>query len=68
MLRLSTGRQSSAMALVSGPFEPRFRRTQLLTGVWYTVYEADVVIGADGVKSQARERVLGIADAPKPSG
>ncbi|KAK4702470.1 hypothetical protein P7C70_g3751, partial [Phenoliferia sp. Uapishka_3] len=33
-----------------------------------TVYTADVVIGADGVKSKAREVALGILDAPKPSG
>ncbi|KAI0203407.1 salicylate hydroxylase [Astrocystis sublimbata] len=29
---------------------------------------ADVVIGADGIKSRARELVLGFADAPKSSG
>ncbi|KAL8287413.1 hypothetical protein RQP46_003271 [Phenoliferia psychrophenolica] len=32
------------------------------------IYTADVVIGADGVKSKARELVLGVVDAPKPSG
>jgi salicylate hydroxylase len=30
--------------------------------------EADVVVGADGIKSRARELVLGFADAPKSSG
>ncbi|KAI8946512.1 salicylate hydroxylase [Xylaria longipes] len=29
---------------------------------------ADVIIGADGIKSRARELVLGFADAPKSSG
>lgn len=29
---------------------------------------ADVVLGADGVRSKARELVLGYVDAPKPSG
>jgi salicylate hydroxylase len=29
---------------------------------------ADVVVGADGIKSRARELVLGFADAPKSSG
>ncbi|KAI1152137.1 salicylate hydroxylase [Nemania diffusa] len=29
---------------------------------------ADIVIGADGIKSRARELVLGFADAPKSSG
>ncbi|BGP41482.1 hypothetical protein JCM10450v2_005530 [Rhodotorula kratochvilovae] len=32
------------------------------------VHKADVVLGADGVKSKARELVLGVYDAPKPSG
>ncbi|KDQ57616.1 hypothetical protein JAAARDRAFT_193917 [Jaapia argillacea MUCL 33604] len=31
-------------------------------------FEADIVIGADGIKSQARELVLGFKDAPKSSG
>ncbi|GAA5839973.1 hypothetical protein JCM11251_006576 [Rhodosporidiobolus azoricus] len=31
-------------------------------------YEADVVLGADGVKSQVRERYLGINDKPLASG
>ncbi|ORY69048.1 salicylate hydroxylase [Pseudomassariella vexata] len=30
--------------------------------------EADVVVGADGIKSRARELVLGFQDAPKSSG
>lgn len=29
---------------------------------------ADVIVGADGIKSRARELVLGFADAPKSSG
>jgi salicylate hydroxylase len=29
---------------------------------------ADLIVGADGIKSRARERVLGFADAPKSSG
>ncbi|GAA6050674.1 hypothetical protein JCM3770_000886 [Rhodotorula araucariae] len=32
------------------------------------IHKADVVLGADGVKSKARELVLGVYDAPKPSG
>lgn len=32
------------------------------------VERVDVVIGADGIKSRARELVLGFADAPKSSG
>lgn len=32
------------------------------------VLEADVIVGADGIKSRARELVLGFADAPKSSG
>lgn len=32
------------------------------------VEEADVVVGADGIKSRARELVLGFSDAPKSSG
>ncbi|KAF3763593.1 putative monooxygenase [Cryphonectria parasitica EP155] len=32
------------------------------------VEEADVVVGAEGIKSRARELVLGFADAPKSSG
>lgn len=32
------------------------------------VEEADVIIGADGIKSRARELVLGFSDAPKSSG
>ncbi|BGP25865.1 hypothetical protein JCM10295v2_004805 [Rhodotorula toruloides] len=32
------------------------------------LYKADVVLGADGVKSKARELVLGVYDAPRPSG
>ncbi|KAH7908345.1 monooxygenase [Hygrophoropsis aurantiaca] len=30
--------------------------------------EADIVIAADGIKSQARQYVLGVSDNPKPSG
>lgn len=33
-----------------------------------TVEEADVIVGADGIKSRARELVLGFSDAPKSSG
>ncbi|KAJ4387845.1 hypothetical protein N0V93_008448 [Gnomoniopsis smithogilvyi] len=33
-----------------------------------TVVEADVIVGADGIKSRARELVLGFSDAPKSSG
>lgn len=33
-----------------------------------TVVRADVVVGADGIKSRARELVLGFTDAPKSSG
>lgn len=32
------------------------------------VEEADLIIGADGIKSRARELVLGFSDAPKSSG
>lgn len=32
------------------------------------VKEADVIVGAEGIKSRARELVLGFADAPKSSG
>lgn len=32
------------------------------------VEEADIIIGADGIKSRARELVLGFSDAPKSSG
>lgn len=32
------------------------------------VEEADVVVGADGIKSSARELVLGFTDRPKSSG
>ncbi|KUI56437.1 6-hydroxynicotinate 3-monooxygenase [Cytospora mali] len=32
------------------------------------VEKADVIVGADGIKSRARELVLGFADAPKSSG
>lgn len=32
------------------------------------VEEADVIVGADGIKSRARELVLGFSDAPKSSG
>lgn len=32
------------------------------------VERADVIVGADGIKSRARELVLGFADAPKSSG
>lgn len=33
-----------------------------------TVVRADVIVGADGIKSRARELVLGFTDAPKSSG
>lgn len=33
-----------------------------------TVERADVIVGADGIKSRARELVLGFEDAPKSSG
>lgn len=33
-----------------------------------TTLAADVVVGADGIKSRAREQVLGLADAPRSSG
>lgn len=33
-----------------------------------TEVEADIVIGADGIKSKTRELVLGFKDAPKSSG
>ncbi|KAI3401076.1 hypothetical protein diail_220 [Diaporthe ilicicola] len=33
-----------------------------------TVARADVIVGADGIKSRARELVLGFTDAPKSSG
>lgn len=33
-----------------------------------TVLRADVIVGADGIKSRARELVLGFTDAPKSSG
>jgi salicylate hydroxylase len=33
-----------------------------------TVARADVIVGADGIKSRARELVLGFNDAPKSSG
>ncbi|CAK7227150.1 hypothetical protein SCUCBS95973_006445 [Sporothrix curviconia] len=33
-----------------------------------TTDEADLVVGADGIKSRARELVLGFADAPRSSG
>ncbi|KAK6532489.1 hypothetical protein TWF281_006678 [Arthrobotrys megalospora] len=38
---------------------------RLESGEWV---EADIVIGADGIKSQTRELVLGFADKPKSSG
>src|SRR5690606_28228326 len=31
-------------------------------------FSADIIIGADGIKSQTRELVLGFSDAPKSSG
>lgn len=33
-----------------------------------TILEADVIVGADGIKSRARELVLGFSDSPKSSG
>ncbi|KAJ0117310.1 monooxygenase [Diaporthe amygdali] len=33
-----------------------------------TVVRADLIVGADGIKSRARELVLGFTDAPKSSG
>ena len=33
-----------------------------------TEVEADIIIGADGIKSRTRELVLGFKDAPKSSG
>lgn len=35
---------------------------------FYVKVSADVVIGADGVRSKARELVLGYFDKPKSSG
>lgn len=32
------------------------------------IFSADIIIGADGIKSQTRELVLGFSDAPKSSG
>ena len=50
-------------------FEGRVRtRFSTIESVEEEVFAADVVIGADGVRSKARELVLGYVDKPKSSG
>ncbi|KAK6348020.1 hypothetical protein TWF718_005841 [Orbilia javanica] len=46
-------------------FDEEKPAVKLESGEWV---EADIVIGADGIKSQTRELVLGFSDKPKSSG
>jgi flavin-dependent dehydrogenase len=66
---LDTAREYGADVRLSSPVT-RYFETESVAGVEVNGEEfiADAVIGADGVKSRAREQVLGYYDAPKSSG